>query len=170
MKAVTINLPRDPVQALQVYDNAGRKQVKALVMAGHKVALRLCDQLKSRDQEDKYHAMIGEIASQLGGDLADPEDAKRILISAFRIDTLRDYADEWAQMGDMRMGRGLRGEVVLLGIQSRKFPSRLASAFIEWLYAFGSEQGVVFYERMLNPETGELVEVRRAPIRQLEAA
>ena len=163
MKSVTINLPRDAAQGLQVYDNAGRKQAKALLVAGHAVALRFCDQLKSRDQEEKYHAMIGEIASQVGGDLADAEDAKRILISAFRIDTLREFADDWEKFGDMRMGRGLRGEVVLLGIQSRKFTSRLASAFIEWLYAFGSEVGVVFYERTIDPESGEIVMARRAP-------
>ena len=42
------------------------------------------------------------------------------------------------------MGRGIRGEVVLLGIQSRDFTIKLALAFIAWLYAFGAEQGVRF--------------------------
>ena len=42
------------------------------------------------------------------------------------------------------MGRGLRGEVVLLGIQSRDFTIKLARAFIAWLYAFGAEHGVRF--------------------------
>ena len=51
---------------------------------------------------------------------------------------------EWAKFGDVRMGRGLRGEVVLLGIQSRDFTIKLARAFIDWLYAFGVEHGVRF--------------------------
>lgn len=82
----------------------------------------------------------------MGGHLKDPEDAKRYLISAFRIDTLKDpdLAGEWARFGDVRMGKGLRGEVVFLGIQSRDFTVRLGAAFIEWLYALGAEQGVRF--------------------------
>ena len=57
---------------------------------------------------------------------------------------------EWARFGDVRMGRGLRGEVVLLGIQSRDFTIKLARAFIAWLEAFGAEQGV----RFTAPEGG----------------
>ena len=96
-----------------------------------------------------FHSLIGQIAQQLGAtvpDIADPEDAKRILISAFRIDTRNDpdLIGEWAKFGDVRMGRGIRGEVVLLGIQSRDFTIKLARAFIAWLYAFGAEQGVRF--------------------------
>ena len=161
MKSQTFNMPANPVQADRIIDGAVRKLVKVQLAAGNRVAIRVCEPEKSRDQEEKYHAMIGEIASQVGGDLADSDDAKRILISAFRIDTLKDMADDWAKFGDMRMGRGLRGEVVLLGIQSKKFSVRLASAFIEWLYAFGDEAGVVFTERTLDPETGELVLARR---------
>lgn len=102
---------------------------------------------KRRIQEEKYHAMIGDISDHVKGDLADPEDAKRILISAFRIDTRVILAKEWAEFGDVRMGRGLRGEVVLLGIQSRYFPVALASAFIDWLYSFGADVGVAWSER-----------------------
>ena len=32
--------------------------------------------------------------------------------------------------------------VVALGTQSRRFPKKLASAFVEWLYALGAEVGV----------------------------
>lgn len=163
MKALTFNLPPNVIDGLKLFDGAVRMRVKAELVAGNRFAVRLVDQAKSRDQEEKYHAMVGEISSQLGGDLADVEDAKRILISAFRIDTLKDMADDWAKFGDMRMGRGLRGEVVLLGLQSRKFTSRLGSAFIEWLYAFGDETGVVFTEKVLDPESGQIVLVRRAP-------
>ena len=100
-----------------------------------------------RDNHNRhFHSLIAQISEQIGGDLADKQDAKRILISAFRIDT-RDDADlsgEWAKFGDMRMGRGLRGEVVLMGMQSRDFTIKLARAFILWLEAFGVEHGVQF--------------------------
>jgi hypothetical protein len=157
MKSTTFNIPPNPVEAHKLLSGPIWQLVKALTVAGHKFAIRICEQSKSREAEEKYHAMIGEIAHQIGGDLADEEDAKRILISAFRIDTRDILADEWAKFGDLRMGRGLRGEVVVLGIQSRKFTSKLASAFIEWLYAYGAEEGVTFSERFIDPDTGEIV-------------
>jgi hypothetical protein len=97
---------------------------------------------RSESQNAHFHALIGQISDQLRGDLADEDDAKRILLSAFRIDTLQEFADEWKVVGDMRIGRGLRGETVLLGNQTRRLPSKLASAFIEWLNAFAVEYGV----------------------------
>lgn len=97
---------------------------------------------RSESQNAHFHAQIGQIAAHIGGDLSDKDDAKRILLSAFRIDTLRDFADEWHEFGDMRIGRGLRGETVLLGNQTRRLPSKLASAFIEWLNAFSAEHDI----------------------------
>lgn len=157
MKSTTFNIPANPVEAQKLLSGPIWQLVKALTVAGHKFAIRICEQSKTREQEEKYHAMIGEIAQQIGGDMADEEDAKRILISAFRIDTREILADEWEKFGDLRMGRGLRGEVVVLGVQSRKFGTRLASAFIEWLYSFGAENEVTFSERFIDPETGEIV-------------
>lgn len=114
--------------------------------AGHRLVAKLEPETRRDNHNRHFHSLIGQISEQIGGDLKDPEDAKRILISAFRIDT-RDDADlkpEWAKFGDVRMGRGLRGEVVVMGAQSRDFTIKLARAFIEWLYAFGSEHGVRF--------------------------
>ena len=156
MKTITINIPPNPIEAHKLLAGVIWHHIKAHAIAGNRIAVRICDQSKSRKAEEKYHAMIGEISEQVGGDLANEDDAKRILISAFRIDTLHDLADEWAKFGDMRMGRGLRGEVVLLGTQSRHFTRKLSSAFIEWLYAFGTESGVVFTEFVVDPETGEI--------------
>jgi NinB protein len=110
---------------------------------GYEVSIRERVSLKSRQTEKKYHAMIGEISEGLGGELADKEDAKRILVSAFKIDTRNDLKDEWAKFGDVRMGRGLRGEVVVLGAQTKRFPQKLANAFIEWLNWFAADNGIV---------------------------
>ena len=135
----------EPVQAhkafMHLYNTA-----KPYLLAGHRMVAKLEPETRRENHNRHFHSLIGQIAQQIGGDLADAEDAKRILISAFRIDTRNDpdLMGEWAKFGDVRMGRGLRGEVVLLGIQSRDFTIKLALAFIAWLYAFGSEQGVRF--------------------------
>ena len=151
----THTIPADPVRAHKVFTKIW-EQVKAMTLAGSVLTVTVTD-AKSRVMEAKYHSMVAEISNHIGGDLADKEDAKRILISAFRIDTRIDLADEWGKFGEARMGRGLRGEVVLLGIQSRHFSRKLASAFIEWLHAFGAEHGVRFKERVIDPDTGEVV-------------
>lgn len=135
----------NPVQAhkaiTHIYNTA-----KPYLMAGHRMVAKLESETRRENHNRHFHSLIGQIAQQIGGDLADAEDAKRILISAFRIDTRNDpdLMGEWAKFGDVRMGRGLRGEVVLLGIQSRDFTIKLARAFITWLYAFGAEHGVRF--------------------------
>ena len=135
----------EPVQAHKAFSHAFA-HTKPWLMAGHRLLLRIEPETRRDNHNRHFHSLIGQISQQLGGDLADEEDAKRILISAFRIDTRNDpdLADEWAKFGDVRMGRGLRGEVVLMGIQSRSFTIKLARAFILWLEAFGAESGVEF--------------------------
>lgn len=111
--------------------------------------VRIGEPLKSRDQEEKYHAMIGDIAKQFlfCNRLWDAEDMKRLLIDQFRRDTSNDpdFADEWRSMGIVDMAPSIDGAgVVALGVQSRRFPKRLAICFIEWLYAFGGEHEIVW--------------------------
>lgn len=161
---------RNPQQARQALDWL-YEQAKPWLVAGHELAASIGQKKQERSHVNHYHSLIGQISKQVGGDLADKDDAKRILISAFRLDTKDDpdLRDQWAAVGDMRMGRGLRGEVVLLGAQSRDFKAKLARAFIHWLYAFGAEAGVTFKpwpsdgvelrdsrQWEINPETGEI--------------
>ena len=108
---------------------------------------------KSRAQEARYHAMIGDIAKQYQfcERLWDADDMKRLLIDQFRRDTKHDLdlTVEWAGMGFTEMAPAFDGSgVVMLGIQSRKFPKKLATSFIEWLYAFGAklEKPIVWSE------------------------
>lgn len=135
----------EPVQARKALDFM-YDQAEPWLIAGHRLVARLEPETRRDNHNRHFHSLIAQISVHVGGDLADKEDAKRILISAFRIDTRgdTDLAREWAKFGDVRMGRGLRGEVVLMGIQSRDFTIKLARAFIEWLYAFGAEAGVQF--------------------------
>ena len=79
----------EPVQAhkaiTHIYNTA-----KPYLMAGHRMVAKLEPETRRDNHNRHFHSLIGQIAQQLGErvpDLADAEDAKRILISAFRIDT-----------------------------------------------------------------------------------
>jgi hypothetical protein len=93
---------------------------------------------KSRDQEEKYHAMIGEIAKQAQhlGSKWDAESWKRLLV------------DQFCRENDIKTGviiPNLSGDgIVQLGFQTRKFTKEQASEFVEWLHAWGAEHGVVY--------------------------
>jgi hypothetical protein len=101
---------------------------------------------KSRDQEARYHAMLNDIAAQTtyAGRKWDREDTKRILID--------EFAEEMRQAGTPlhhdEAGRLIPSEdgrrIIQLGIQSRKFWVKEASAFIEFLFAWGAARGVVW--------------------------
>lgn len=104
---------------------------------------------KSRDQEKRYHAMIGDIARQYThcGRRWSQDDMKRILIDQFQRDTLKDpdIAPLWGSMGIFRNAPAFDGSgVVILNASSKKFSSRLASVFIEWLFALGAELKIVW--------------------------
>lgn len=104
---------------------------------------------KSRDQEALYHILISDIADQYqhAGRKWDMESMKRILLEQFRRDTVKDpdCAHLWSSMGSLEMVPSFDGQgVVVLGVQSRKFPMKLASVFVEWLYALGAELQIVW--------------------------
>lgn len=106
---------------------------------------------KKRIQEEKYHAMIGDIARQIThiGRKWDTESMKRLLID--------EFADEMRAAGTPLHGDGsvvpsLDGRrIVQLGIQSRDFYVKEAAAFIEFLYAFGAARGVHWSEPVGHP-------------------
>ena len=145
----SLRLPLYNAQQGHVCVQRAWEAAKPELMAGRRLVLTLKPETRRVAQNAHFHSLIGQIAEQVGGDLVDPEDAKRILISAFKIDTINDVdlRDDWAKFGDFRVGRGLRGEMVLLGTQSRDFTIQLATAFIDWLGAFGAEHGVRFKAR-----------------------
>ena len=134
----------NPQQAFTAWQAIYDYEIKPGTMAGKRFRMTVKPETRRDGQNARFHAMISDIAEQIGGELADPDDAKRILLSAFRIDTLKDFADEWKKFGDLRIGRGLRGETVLMGNQTRDLSVKLAAVFIEWLEAFGAEQGIRF--------------------------
>lgn len=101
---------------------------------------------KKRVQEEKYHAQIGDIAEQTtyAGKKWDADDMKRILVD--------EFADEMRNLGTPLHGDGrlIPSEngrrVIQLGVQTRDFYVKEASAFIEWLYAYGAQRDVIWSE------------------------
>lgn len=113
------------------------------------VEVRVRRDTKSRLQEQKMHAMVGDIARQvkLFGKELPAESWKRILVDAFKHDTKNDpdLKADWGRFGDIELVPALNHPgFVMVGEQTRKFSMRLSSSFIEWLLFFGAENNVVW--------------------------
>ena len=113
-------------------------KVKEALQAGKQLTLEIKQSNKSREQEEKYHAMIGEISKQAQhlGSKWDAESWKRLLV------------DQFCRENDIKTGvviPNLSGEgIVQLGFQTRKFTKEQASEFVEWLNAWGAEHGITY--------------------------
>ena len=113
-------------------------KVKEALASGKKLTLEIKDAAKSRDQEEKYHAMIGEIAKQAQhlGAKWDSESWKRLLVDQF----CKDNGLKTGAVIPNLAGDG----IVQLGMQTRNFTKEQASEFVEWLHAWGAEHGVTY--------------------------
>lgn len=112
---------------------------------------------KKREQEEKYHAMIGDIAKQCDYHLRklSPESWKRLLVEAF-VHVMRDQAKAQGKPDPFPRGGallpsldGLR--IVQVEVLTRDFTVSQASEFIEYLYAFGADRGVTWSEPVTRP-------------------
>lgn len=119
-------------------------KVKAALAAGRKLTLEVKDASKSREQEEKYHAIIGDIAKQAQhlGAKWDAEDWKRLLVDQF----IKDMNG----LGGSKIIPNLDGTgIVQLGFQTRKFTKEQATAFVEFLLAWCTENGIELNEKTL---------------------
>jgi hypothetical protein len=131
------------------FDLIGEAQAKSLMVslwpkvltalnAGKQLTLEIKTTNKSREQEEKYHAMIGEIAKQAShlGAKWDAEDWKRLLVDQF----IKDI-----NVGGSKIIPSLDGTgIVQLGFQTRKFTKEQATEFVEFLLAWGAEHGITY--------------------------
>jgi hypothetical protein len=124
-------------QAKALMVNLWPKIISAL-NNGKKLTLEVKDAGKSREQEEKYHAMIGEVAKQAQhlGAKWDAESWKRLLVEQF----CKDNGLKTGAIIPNLAGDG----IVQLGTQTRNFTKEQASEFVEWLYAWGAERGVTY--------------------------
>lgn len=129
----------NPVQARKAIGEAWI-WCKAMLTAGHRLKLVITLESRSSEQNRKFHAMIGEIAEQAQhlGCKWDAESWKRLLVSS--------YCREIGMSGG-RVIPNLEGDgIVQLDFQTRKFTKEQASGFVEWLHAWGAQNGVEFSE------------------------
>ena len=126
----------DESQAKALMTGLWPKVLKALQTK--QLTLEIKDATKSRDQEEKYHAMIGEIAKQAQhlGAKWDSESWKRLLVDQF----CKDNGLKTGAVIPNLAGDG----IVQLGQQTRKFTKEQASEFVEWLHAWGATNGIHF--------------------------
>jgi hypothetical protein len=113
-------------------------KIKQALDAGRPLVMDIQQAPKSREQEEKYHVMIGEIAKQAEhlGAKWDAESWKRLLVDQF----MRD-----SKMDGNRILPNLDGTgIVQLGSQTRRFSKEQASEFVEWLLAWGAEHGITY--------------------------
>jgi len=127
-------------QAQALMSNLWPKVREALVY-GKKLTLEIKQQSKSREQEEKYHAIIGDIAKQAQhlGAKWDTEDWKRLLVDQF----IKDMNG----VGGSKIIPNLDGTgIVQLGFQTRKFTKEQASMFVEFLLAWCADNGIELKE------------------------
>jgi hypothetical protein len=115
-------------------------KVKAALAAGRKLTLEVKDASKSREQEEKYHAIIGDIAKQAKhiGSKWDAEDWKRLLVDQFARDRMMYGAPILPNLDNTG--------IVQLGVQTRHFTKEQASEFVEFLLAWCANNGIELKE------------------------
>lgn len=129
------------------HDIARQRALDAVKDAPDGYWITISEPIKSREQEEKYHAQIGDIAKwfRINGKPLNPDTLKRLLVDQFKHETRYDAELKplWDGMADLEMMPSLDGQrVIVLGTQTRRFPKRLASAFIEWLNAWEAQNEV----------------------------
>jgi len=125
----------DVKQAHTVFLTVWQAAKKSLE-AGNRLILEVKKESKTREQEEKYHAIIGDIAKQAQhmGAKWDNESWKRFLTWQFAKETGIDEGKIVPSLD----GTG----IVQLGVQTRKFNKEQASEFIEWLLAWCATNGI----------------------------
>ncbi len=130
----------DSYEQAQALMNGLWPKVKESLKSGKKLTLEIKAQSKSREQEEKYHAIIGDIAKQAQhmGSKWSTEDWKRLLVDKF----MREH---WHT--DLTIIPNLDSTgIVQLGVQTRKFTKEQASEFVEFLLAWCAENGIELKE------------------------
>ena len=117
-------------------------KIKDALNAGRQLTLEVKPAKRSCPQNDKYHAMIAEIAQQaqhLGAKWS-TDDWKRLLVDQY-------CKDMGINHGKVIPSLDSSG-IVQLGFQTRDFTKEQAGEFIEFLEVWASQNGVTLAEKM----------------------
>lgn len=133
-------------------DLAKRNAIQAIASSPQNTVCEIKERKRTLDQNARLHAMFGDIAKQVAffGQKRDLETVKRLLVDAF--------ARVKAEMGEPLPGHGytlpsLDGQgIVQLGIQTRRLSVSHTAELIDYLFAWGNGNNVVWSERVDIPE------------------
>lgn len=105
---------------------------------------------KTRQQEEKYHALIGDIADtvEVLGVKYGADIWKALLVDSFEQDLLSQGDELRHPSKTVDALDGIRA--VTIRPSTTKFLKAEGSGFIEYLYAFGSENGATFSEKSVE--------------------
>ena len=124
----------DQAQATSLMKNIWPK-VKDALAAGRKLTLEIKDASRSNEQNEKFHAIIGDIAKQAQhmGAKWDAETWKRLLVDKY----VREIGLTSKIMANLD-----NDGLVQLGFQTRKFTKEQASEFVAFLICWCDQNGI----------------------------
>jgi hypothetical protein len=110
-------------------------KVKEALAAGRKLTLEIKDAGRSNEQNEKFHAIIGDIAKQAQhmGAKWDAETWKRLLVDKY----VREIGLTSKIMANLD-----NDGLVQLGFQTRKFTKEQASEFVAFLICWCDQNGI----------------------------
>jgi hypothetical protein len=110
-------------------------KVKEALAAGRKLTLEIKDAGRSNEQNEKFHAIIGDIAKQAQhmGAKWDAETWKRLLVDKY----VREIGLTSKIMANLD-----NDGLVQLGFQTRKFTKEQASEFVSFLICWCDQNGI----------------------------
>lgn len=122
----------EPVQAHKALTNAVWPQLKAMLVAGHRMVVEVKPETRSLEQNARLWAMLTEISEQVDwyGRRLSPEDWKHVFTASLRKLDVVPNLD----------GTGF----VALGMSTSKMTRREMAELQELMEAFGAERGVRF--------------------------
>ena len=131
-EAIAIRL-FNPQQAHAAITTQLWPNIKAMLMAGHRLELACKPEKRSNEQNRLMWAALTDISRQVEwyGEKLSPEDWKHILSSSLR---------------KQRAVPGIDGGFVVLGLSTSKMSKDEMSELLELALAFGAQKGVVFCE------------------------
>ena len=124
----------DEQQGLAAFRNAWSKCLNGLKI-GKQFQVEIKYKQRSNEQNEKFHAIIGDIAKQAQhmGAKWDSETWKRLLVDKYCRET---------GLNSQIMANLDNDGLVQLGFQTRKFTKEQASEFVEFLLAWCADNGI----------------------------
>ena len=129
----------DEQQGIAAFRNAWSKCLNGLKV-GKQFQIEIKYKQRSNEQNEKFHAIIGDIAKQAQhiGSTWDAESWKRLLLEKF----VREKTSEVIKVIPNLDNNG----IILLGTQTRNFTKEQASEFVEFLLAWCANNGITINE------------------------